>query len=492
MKQAFLSLLISAFSLTALAQMGPSNGGGGDVVVLPNDQVVLADPFLNHDGQQPNNMPPMRSINPRIIQAILQYGKFSAETLKRLSNGEYAILKQMELLINPKESELRFYAVQSAQELANFCAPGGKKSYNLPDGASVQSVACTAGHETFLVEPLFLRLTIRDQAMLLIHERLTTLRDKNGGKNYSAIARFTTGLKTFISVGQDQVKGVVRRLTEGEVQRLTDFYVAAEEIERRNGDIEETSFTYQAHPYGGGMIAASAQVASSAYVDLQSQIAGGSYVGAGAILRNFNFVSNWAGAPSKVEVQPGVQAQNVKIYCEYNGPCIRNFVIGQNTYLNNVVMEVNEQTRIASGQRLSNAAVDHEAKEYAPIGYKLKEMNSENSVACPTDGQYWGSDEDRIEIFTTKLVGKEKVFGRDWKYSKCSVKIHTTNSLSPKAPGNMYGLNSNGILYKAGVKIRYRMEEAGYPAMLNFLRSQGFGVGRDNQGLYIDAPVVKE
>ncbi|WP_413584591.1 hypothetical protein [Bdellovibrio sp. HCB274] len=492
MKQAFLSLLVSAFSLTALAQMGPSNGGGGDVVVLPNDQVVLADPFLDHSGNQPNNMPPMRSINPRIIQAILQYGRFSVKTLERLSNGENAIIKQMELLVNPKDNDLRFYAVQSAQELANFCAPGGKKSYNLPDGASVQSVACTAGHETFLVEPLFLRLTIRDQAMLLIHERLTTLRDNNGGKNYSAIARFTTGLKAFIAIGQEQVKGIARQLTAKEVQVLTDFYVATEEIERRNGDIEETSFTYQAHPYGGGMIAASAQVASSAYIDLQSQIAGGSYVGPGAVLKNFSFVSSWEGDPAKVEIQAGVQAQHVEIRCKYNGPCSHSFVIGQGTYLNNVFIYVNEQTRIASGQRLSNGEVRIEAKEFAPIGYKLKEMKSENSVACPTDGQYWGSDERRIEIFTTKMVGKEKVFGRDWKYSKCSVKIHTTNSLSPKAPGNLYGLNNNGILYKAGVRIRYRMETAKYPAMLNFLRSQGFGIGEDSQGIYVDAPIVKE
>ncbi|WP_413574943.1 hypothetical protein ACLVWU_11900 [Bdellovibrio sp. HCB290] len=524
-KSVLLAAVLSVFSISAWAQMGPSNGGGGDVVVLPNDEVVLADPFLDHSGNQPNNMPPVRSLNPRILQAVQQYAKFSEGVLDRLSVKTSEILAEMGKLATRK-NDLRIYAVQSVQELNNFCAPGGKKSYQLPDGALVQNVACTAGNETFLIEPLFLRLTLRDQALLMIHERLTTLRDANGGKNYSAIARFTSGLRIFLEIGKEQQRGKYRQLSETEVHRLTEFYIAIEEIEKRNSEVDVESFMWRAHLLGGGMVQSDTTIGANVLVSLRSRVNAGavigdnvrlvntvvgdsskigngtliedsfvvgkSIVGAGAVLKNFRFVSSWDDKPSKVEIEAGVQAHNVLIRCKYNGPCIRNFVIGQNTYLNKVDMEVDEQTRIASGQRLSDAKVEREANEYAPFGYKIKEMNSENSVACPTDGKYWGSDEDRIEIFTTRLIGKEKVFGSDWKYSKCSVKFHTTNSLSQKAPGYMYGLNSNGILYKAGVKIRYRMGEAQYPAMINFLRSQGFGFGEDNQGLYIEAPVVKE
>lgn len=526
MKHLLLTAVLTAFSVTTFAQMGPSNGGGGDVVVLPNDDVVLADPFLDHGGNQPNNMPPVRSLNPRILQAVQQYAKYSEGVLNRLSVKTSEIWAEMGKLATRK-NDLRIYAVQSVQELNNFCAPGGKKSYQLPDGALVQNVACTAGNETFLIEPMFLRLTIRDQALLMIHERLTTLRDANGGKNYSAIARFTTGLRTFLEVGKEQLTGKYRQLSENEVHRLTEFYIATEEIEKRNSEVGEDSFMWRAHSMGGGMVQSDTAIGANVLVNLRSRVNAGvvigdnvrlvntvvgegvkigngtliedsfvvdkSIVGAGAFLKNFTFVSSWNDKSSKVEIESGVQAQNVTIRCKYNGPCIRNFVIGQGTYLNNVVMEVDEQTKIASGQRLSNAEVDREANAYAPVGYKLKEMNSENSVACPTGGKNWGSGESRIEIITTKLIGKEKVFGTDWKYSKCSVKIHTSNSLSPKGSGNLYGLNMDGVLYKAGVKIRYRMVEAQYPAMINFLRSQGFGFVEDHQGLlFIDAPVVKE
>ena len=247
--------------LLALILSGPTwtfassgnDGGGGDVVITPDDDVVLADPFLNSNAPQPNNMPPMRSLNPRILHTVKSYldvikptlGFFMSLRPIRPIFWESSIYKQIEKLTS-RQSELRFYGVQNQAELNQFCAPGGEKKYILPEGYTVKQVACTAGNETFLVEPLFAQLSLKDQALLLIHERLTTITDTYGGKNYSAIARFTTGLGTFINVYKTQNghenRIVNYKLTSTQVERLSQMYLSIEEIDRLNQDPLEDSF----------------------------------------------------------------------------------------------------------------------------------------------------------------------------------------------------------------------------------------------------------
>jgi hypothetical protein len=255
---------IGLFSLAAMAADGPSVGGGGDVIVLPNDSVVLADPFIDHGAKQPNNMPPLRALNPRILSGISSYQKVLSKFLAKFITGQKSDISPLIEELTKRNSELRFYGVQSAEEMNNFCAPGGRKIYKLPMGAQVQQVACTAGKETFLVEPLFSRLSLRDQSLLLIHERLTTLRDQYGGKNYSAIARFTTGLNIYLNLFRDQMKEKYSKLSEGETQQLTEFYTATEEIELRNKEVTENSFQWSAHSYGGGRVHATSDVDPSA------------------------------------------------------------------------------------------------------------------------------------------------------------------------------------------------------------------------------------
>lgn len=167
-------VLVSVMTLSTALWAGPSVGGGGDVVILPDDSVVLADPFIDSGAHQPDNMPPLRALNPRILQAINLYQKASNKMVNQLAvvNGKSEVAALLAVLAT-RNNDLRFYGVRNAEELNNFCAPGGRKIYKLPNGAQVQQVACTAGTETFIVEPLFVQLSLRDQALLLIHERLT-------------------------------------------------------------------------------------------------------------------------------------------------------------------------------------------------------------------------------------------------------------------------------------------------------------------------------
>ncbi|MGZ3901195.1 MAG: hypothetical protein ACXVDC_12790 [Bacteroidia bacterium] len=339
---ALLIFLLCGTSMLAFAEMGPSNGGGGDVVILPNDDVVLADPFLDHGGSQPNNMPPLRALNPRILQAITSYTKFSEPVLNDLSRNGSSEIAQVMKQLSQRLNDLRFYAVQSSQELNTFCAPGGRKSYTLPDGATVQNVACTAGNETFLVEPLFIKLSIRDQALLLIHERLTTLRDAQGGKNYSAIARFTTGLKTFLNVGREQNLNSYRVLTTMETNQITEFYIATEEIERRNSDVNEDSFMWKAHIYGGGRVHLDTSVANDAIVCLFCKVNKKSFIQSGA-----RIINSVVGQDSKIEDGAVLLNSNLNIRYELG----RNSSVSNITTLNPSGIEfihLNESANIES------------------------------------------------------------------------------------------------------------------------------------------------
>ena len=311
--------LILSLSLIASvnAHAGPSVGGGGDVVILPDDSVVLADPWIDNNAQQPNNMPPLRALNPRVLQSVNAYAEAAKGILNNLSGAQsdiYTLLNEL----SKRKNDLRFYGVQNKDELNSFCASGGRKIYTLPDGASVMQVACTAGNETFIVEPLFVKLSLRDQVLLLVHERLTTLRDQYGGKNYSAIARFTTGLATYLNLYKEQVSKKYRNLNADEQKKLTDLYVAIEEIEFRNDEVGSDSFQWTAHLYGGGLAHANSHVDPSALILLNSSVHKNAEVGAGTqIINSAVYRKSVVGENSQIlnSIVPGnsIVGANVKI-----------------------------------------------------------------------------------------------------------------------------------------------------------------------------------
>jgi hypothetical protein len=395
-----LTLKMFFFSFAVQAAFGPSTGGGGDVVILPNDSVVLADPFLNSSDQQPNNMPPMRSLNPRLLQAADAYLRASEPILTFLSRDRRSsdLVTTLKVLSTRKNS-LRFYAVRNQEELGQFCAPGGRKSYILPNGARIEQVACTAGNETFLVEPLFLRLSIKDQALLLVHERLTTLRDAQGGKNYSAIARFTTGLSLFLSLYREQAKNVFRALNESEQNVMSEFYIATEEIEKRNSEINEDSFQWTAAHIGGGAVHNMSHADPSATVGLNFVIDKNSTIEAGAQLKQTNKLT----ILENVFVGEGTLIHNVtfnygKIALGQNGVLSNSDIRGDlaiedNFKINNFSysgsgfsaeqgLVVNDfkisdvKLKVAANQKMENGFIDPLSQNSYILGTRIKDINT--------------------------------------------------------------------------------------------------------------------
>lgn len=282
--------IIFAFilSLHLLSAWGGTEGGGGDVVILPDGSVVLADSYLDTNAPQPNNMPQQIVLGPKLLLQVKVYTEFIRQIYKTtdfLRDEKSDILNLFDIL-GSRDNKLAFYAVKDAEELNHHCASGGKKSYRLENGQKVEQVACTSGNEVYLVIPLFARMNLEQQVLLLYHERMTTLRDAHGGKNYQAIAGFTSGLHVLFKVAYEQQQGEERRLTEDERNRIRQFYLAVFELEYRNRVIPIDALDWSIHSNGGGMLRHSARVDETAFVGVNSFISNESFVGANSKIKN--------------------------------------------------------------------------------------------------------------------------------------------------------------------------------------------------------------
>jgi hypothetical protein len=478
-----MKLSIILFSLgacsPAYARGGATGvGGGGDVVVLPNDQVVLADPFLNSGAEQPNGMPPLRSINPRILQAIGAYTQAAVPEFVFFSSPRASdITRELERL-KTRNSGLRFYGVQSQEELNNFCAPGGRKSYNLPEGYSVEQVACTAGVETYFVEPIFAKLSLRDQALLLIHERLTTLRDKQGGKNYQAIAQITTGLSLYLDLYREQtVQETYRTLTADQASTLTNFYVAIEELEKRNSDTDQDSFQWAANTIGGGKVHAAAAVDPTATVGLLSVVPRGSRIGARSQLLGSNGTEL-----TTLHIGSDVVLKDT-FFTD-----LEDLTVGEHTSIVSSELDLGPSLVIAANQTMNNGMVNSESYQVYPKSVRVSPIRLSYSRNFPEMAGGFTNmparcDQNYVDYKSDDGQGVVTLSGRVQRTGSCTQEFGAPGELfaqhadvqfdaSPKpAADGLYALNQKGEVRPAGYyrsmsfKWPWSFEDVIYPVL---------------------------
>lgn len=290
MKIAKISVMLIAVLVSSSAFAGlksPKLQTRADVIILPDDSVVLADPFIDAEATQEGGGPLLQLLNPRIYQTIALYKQVSEKVNQRFSPRYSTINEIFEQLLD-KRTNLRFFGLPNADEMNKYCY-AGRPVYTIPNGGVVQQAACTKGNDTFIVKPLFLKLSIRDQAMLLIHERLTTIADDRGWINFVGIAKYTTGLNVFLNVYNEQNKRAYRELSDEEQKSLFNFYSSILELEYRNADYGSVStFQWNVHKNGGGLTSLSAIVDPSAFVSLNSEIFGDSELEANTRVLNFS------------------------------------------------------------------------------------------------------------------------------------------------------------------------------------------------------------
>lgn len=392
-------VLTSALSLSAYAQKnGGGNGGGGDVVVLPDLSVVLADPFLNQSASQPNNMPPMRKINPEILQLVESFRRIIEPNLLLLANhscDRSDINDELKNLVK-KDNGFHFYTVQTAQEMGMYCGSGGDKIYTLPVGAKSERVACTTGNKTFIIEPYFAQLSIKDRALLLIHERLTTLEDNETNRNFNAVAKITTGLSVFVSLYKEQSTGIKRVLTDPEVKQLKDFYVGIEELELRNSTINEHSFDWTTHPFGGAQVHNSASVSTDAFVGVDTILGRGSFVDSGASITKSNFKVKCGCEVPPIKVGKNVILDSFRFIgselvvganSRFKNSTISNFAVpnvgirDDDQKLSTVAGScVQREVKISENQVLENGTINDQSVRYLIDSYKAQPISLEGNL----------------------------------------------------------------------------------------------------------------
>jgi hypothetical protein len=289
MKGINLFMLLLVACVLANNSSAGQEGGGGDVVILPNGDVVLADVFLDRNQPQPDNMPRRISLNPLLMLQIKKYNEFLRHQLNRvkkvneLGDSHNEILNLFKKL-ESRDDKIIFYSVKDDKELNTYCASGGTKAYILPNDAKVTQVACTSGDEVFLVEPLFKKMSILQQSLLLMHERMTTLKDQYGGKNYGAIAGVTSGLGEIVNQVYNQQQSRLTKLTPVQQIRIHNFYQGLIELSYRNSNIPSTVMDWKIHQNGGGFLQTEATVDPEAFVGATSVISSGVEVEQGAVL----------------------------------------------------------------------------------------------------------------------------------------------------------------------------------------------------------------
>jgi len=433
-----LSAFAFLFSITLMPQLfaalGPSVGGGGDVVILPDDSIVLADPWINTNATQPNNMPPIRSLSPELLSGVASYANVVAPLLKRLSLPQTSEISSLLQTLSKRNNDLKFYGVKDSSELNSFCASGGRKVYALPNGYTVEQIACTAGNDTFFVEPIFARLDLREQILLLVHERLTTLRDSFGGKNYAAIAKLTTGLRLYLDLYKEQGLEHFRLLSKEEQNKLTAFYSGIQELEKRNQEVDNNSFKWAAHIFGGGLVHSEAKVDPSALIGLDCFIPEGSRVEAGAKI--VHFLSNGLSFP---------------------------LFIGKNAEISNTVINTFRDSIAAKAQLTlaENAKVTNSSFKNFGYGYNFGEnslLNNSKIVAL-----LFSTDDH--SIISDSFISAQKIkFGKNVEIISSSIQIKDRDA----QVADSEKLNDKGVFFTEDDFFPLGVVVKPYFAQLNF------------------------
>lgn len=183
----------------AHAMMGGETGGGGDAVILPDDTVVLADQFYR----------PSTSTSPEDIPGsvpILLPDELNNE-LKRISSFSrvYFCDKRQKFGVLEKAifgENVRYFFVPTIPDIPECI--NNEASYQVPSGGHVSPIGCSIGANTYLQKEMFLKMSVREQALLIAHERIRTLPAQPGLK---VTATITQGLRILLDFRNRQIQG---------------------------------------------------------------------------------------------------------------------------------------------------------------------------------------------------------------------------------------------------------------------------------------------
>lgn len=224
----YLYLLALLTGASAFASDGTKDGGGDGAVVLPNDQVVLADAF--YQDPESEALIFSKELKTELDLAshlLVRYGMFPLRThrLKDSRNGWHMEDDPVELEIPSSEEALFLdysqfiydYVFEDNIEFRYVESLPCQDRFDiaLPVAAKFEFIACTEGPVTYLNKELFTKLTLIDQAALIVHERMHALPMQ---VPHEYIIDITRGLRLAMQFFDEQKNGGLPKLSEQEVK----------------------------------------------------------------------------------------------------------------------------------------------------------------------------------------------------------------------------------------------------------------------------------
>jgi hypothetical protein len=281
---------------------GSEVGGGGNVVVLPDDSVHLADPFIVRPAE--DGIQSFKDLHPSLIAELERIGKLlvrlgaatddhidtkasnralSEEEKRQIRMTRYLTRDfQAKFLISNIENPVTEY--KFVDQFPSSCRPVGDIGPT-PDGYRVRELGCTKGPTTYILKEYFEKLSIREQALSLVHERMHGLiRDFE----HHFITDVTQGLKILLDFYNQQQSGQRPVLTDQQKLFLKGTLKALGVTGLNEGSPEEEWEFWQNWEVasGGGLFHKSAKVSKGAYLGVGSLLGEGGLMDSGSEFMN--------------------------------------------------------------------------------------------------------------------------------------------------------------------------------------------------------------
>lgn len=292
MRKLFLVAVTAAALSSSYARAGDKEvGNGGDAVTLPDDSVILADPFTKRIGSPQNLHPALVTELKRVGRLLTRYGAMWNYRERHYNHGASAghwsgvdYHDQAKFVEESVLDPLIEYRFVDALPKIRVCGSESDPD-SLPSGSQLHAVACTQGVVTWIKESLFKRMTIREQAKLIIHERLHSLPTFIA---HELIADLTDGIDLMLFFYNEQLNGRRPRLTLTQVETMRIMVKRIVQVGMQAGRFEEPHYfidEWHILQNGGGLVSNSnTHVSPDSYVGIGSMLDAYGRMGAGAEL----------------------------------------------------------------------------------------------------------------------------------------------------------------------------------------------------------------
>lgn len=286
------------------ARGGTDVGGGGNIVILPDDTIHMADAYVQHpERQDPHEYkdlsPELRGEIEKSTRMLVRYGAAVEKWLNPDLLGRWP--HPPELIMAEKGG----YTTRNAQagwfreqiwapeiryvftdKIPETCHPVGDIG-PVPNGYRVVEVGCTEGNTTFILKQYFDKMSLREQALAMIHERMHGIL---GQKPHGLVTSTTQGLGLVLDLAQKQKQGNRPVLSNDDLSVLNYMVDSIDQLGLTGNGVPQAPYMFSHYwvvtANGGGIYSKQAKVDPAAYLGVGAMLGDGGSMEAGSELVN--------------------------------------------------------------------------------------------------------------------------------------------------------------------------------------------------------------